>query len=186
MSFLVYFLCSCLWFVWFFNVVVVCLKEEQTTFTGCQLNHRCWLSGENQLIMLYIDVRPGRAVKIGNAPLEITGASGRSGYYNLDRGWVKWVQFVTPTRRWVLNYYITRWRQEVRSVWKPDPLVTRCGRESQHPAVCAPGSRLSSIGERERKTVMANRVRVNMLQFFSVSNCLSHTTLSNKVRGIFF
>ena len=22
-------------------------------------------------------------------------------------------------------------------VWRPDPLVTRCGRESQHPAECA-------------------------------------------------
>ena len=37
-----------------------------------------------------------------------------------------------------LNYYIIRWRQEVsefwRPVWRPDPLVTRCGRESQHPA----------------------------------------------------
>ena len=38
-----------------------------------------------------------------------------------------------------LNYYITRWRQKVsslvwRPVWKPDPLVTRCGRGSLHPA----------------------------------------------------
>ena len=46
--------------------------------------------------------------------------------------------------------------------------------------------RLSSPGERERNAVMANRVGVNMLQFCSVSNSLSHTTLSNKVRGIFF
>ena len=33
--------------------------------------------------------------------------------------------------------------------------------------------------------LMAIRVGVNMLQFCSVSNYLSHTTLSNKVRGIF-
>ena len=35
-------------------------------------------------------------------------------------------------------------------------------------------------------TLMAIRVEVNMLQFCSVSNSLSHTKLSNKVRGIFF
>ena len=35
-------------------------------------------------------------------------------------------------------------------VWRPDPLVTRCGRESQHPAEWAPGLRLSSPGERDR------------------------------------
>ena len=42
------------------------------------------------------------------------------------------------------------------------------------------GPRLSSPGERERNTVMANRLGVNMLQFCSVSNSLSHTTLSIK------
>ena len=49
-----------------------------------------------------------------------------------------------------------------------------------------PGPRLSSPGEQERNAVMAYRVGVNMLQFCSVSNSLSHTALSNKVRGIFF
>ena len=44
----------------------------------------------------------------------------------------------------------------------------------------APRSRLSSPGEWERNAVMANRVGVNMLQFCSVSNSLSHTTLSIK------
>ena len=48
-----------------------------------------------------------------------------------------------------------------------------------------PGLRLSNPGERE-KTLMAIRVEVNMLQFCSVSNSLSHATFSNKVRGIFF
>ena len=43
-----------------------------------------------------------------------------------------------------------------------------------------PGPRLSSLGERERNAVMANRVGVNMLQFCSVSNSLSRTTLSIK------
>ena len=48
------------------------------------------------------------------------------------------------------------------------------------------GPQLSSPGEWESNAVVANRVGVNMLQFCSVSNSLSHTTLSNKVRGIFF
>ena len=42
------------------------------------------------------------------------------------------------------------------------------------------GPRLSSPKERERNAVMANRVEVNMMQFCSVSNSLSHTTLSIK------
>ena len=40
--------------------------------------------------------------------------------------------------------------------------------------------------ENGKETLMAIRVGVNKLQFCSVSNSLSHTTLSNKVRGIFF
>ena len=51
---------------------------------------------------------------------------------------------------------------------------TRCGRESQHPA----GS--------WKETLRAIKLGVNMLQFCSVSNSLSHTTLSNKVRGTYF
>ena len=99
--------------------------------------------------------------------------------------------------------------------WGSDELKTRFGRESQHQAegVLRPptdelgirrvgekmldwgtcpreagprGPQLSSPGERERNAVMANRVVVNMLQFCSVSNSLSNTTVSNKVRGIFF
>ena len=92
---------------------------------------------------------------------------------------------------------------------KFDQLETRCGKESQHQAEGAirppinqfgdqtswredagmrtcpreagpPGPRLSSPGERERNTVKANRVGVNMLQFCSVSKSLSHKTLSIK------
>ena len=36
----------------------------------------------------------------------------------------------------LLNYYITRWRQEVSEFG--ESLVTRCGRESQHPVERAP------------------------------------------------
>ena len=43
-----------------------------------------------------------------------------------------------------------------------------------------PGPRLSNPGKRERNTVMTIRVGVNMLQFCSVSNSLSHSkTFSN-------
>ena len=54
-----------------------------------------------------------------------------------------------------------------------DELEIRCGRENQHP-------------ENRKETLMGIRVGVNMLQFCSVSNSLLHTTLSNKVKGIFF
>ena len=113
-----------------------------------------------------------------------------------------------------LHYYITRWEQEVSELeirevrdkmWKRkpppgqkgplgppiefgDPLVTRCGRESQHSAGSwAPGPPVEQPW-RTRKTQRwwAIRVGVSILQFCSVSNSLSHTTLSNKVRGIFF
>ena len=50
------------------------------------------------------------------------------------------------TRRWALNYYITRWRQ---LVWRPDMLVTRCGRESQHPAEGALRPPIESWGSDE-------------------------------------
>ena len=47
------------------------------------------------------------------------------------------------------------------------------------------GPQLSSQ-ENGKETLMAIRVGVSMLQFCSVSNILSHTTLSNEARGIFF
>ena len=49
-----------------------------------------------------------------------------------------------------------------------------------------PGLRLSNPGERERNADGHLSREVNMLQFCSVSNSLSHTNLSNKLRGIFF
>ena len=67
--------------------------------------------------------------------------------------------------------------------WRPDPLVTRCSRGSQHPAEWAPRHPVEHQ-ENGKETLMVIRVGVNM--FCSVSNSLSHTTLSNKVRGIFF
>ena len=49
----------------------------------------------------------------------------------------------------------------------------------------APMPRLSGPGERERNAVVAIRVGVNMLQFCSASNSLSHTTLSLSEKYIF-
>ena len=42
-----------------------------------------------------------------------------------------------------------------------------------------PGLLLSSLGKRERHNADGHK-RVNILQFFSVLNSLSHTTLANK------
>ena len=64
-------------------------------------------------------------------------------------------------------------------------LETRSGRESQQKAG-PPGLQLSNPGERERHNADGHKSGVNMLQFCSVSNSLSHTNLSNKVRGIYF
>ena len=107
---------------------------------------------------------------------------------------------------WVLNYYITQCTGNSIS------LERRCGREKQHPAEswtlwvletrpvwrqdvvekastqqrAGPRASIWATLENEKETLMAIRVGVNMLQFCSVCNSLSHTTLSNKVRGIFF
>ena len=113
-------------------------------------------------------------------------------------------------RRWVLNNYITlctgnsiSWRQDAvekastqqggpsgprlsSCSWRSGQLgIRRVGdKMRQWKPACReagpPDPRLSSPGERERNAVIANRVRANMLQFCSVSNSLSHTTLSIK------
>ena len=127
-------------------------------------------------------------------------------------GWVEWVQLWCPQDErgvkllynsvktgsqlfWRPNQLETRCSRESQhsaegalgtpdwAVWRPDPLVTRCGRESQHSAEWAPRP---PVEQTRKETLMAIRVGINMLQFWSVSNFLSHTTLSNKVRGIFF
>ena len=99
--------------------------------------------------------------------------------------------------------------------WGSDELETRCGRESQHPAegalrppinqfgdqtswredvgmrTCSreagpPRPQLSSPGEWERNTVMANRVGGQYVAvLFGLQLPLTHKPF-NKVRGIFF
>ena len=122
--------------------------------------------------------------------------------YNLDCGRVELSTklWCSQEEEWVSNYYITP------VTGSSNQLEIRCGRENQHPTEWAlrtpnwavavrekvlewgpcpreakpPGPWLSSPGEQEKNTVMALRVGVNMLQFCSVSNSLSHTTLSIK------
>ena len=136
--------------------------------------------------------------------------------YNLDRGQVEWVRNCDAHKKKVgvellynsvhrkFNQFgdQTSWEQDAvekastqqsgpsgprlsSCSWGSDELEIRCWIEehvSERLGPQTPGW----TGERERNAVMANRVGVNMLQFCSVSNSLSHTTLSNKVRGIFF
>ena len=59
-------------------------------------------------------------------------------------------------------------------------LETRCGRENQHPERLGPRPPVEQPRRTGKNAVMANRVGVNMLLFCSVSNSLSHTTLSIK------
>ena len=103
---------------------------------------------------------------------------------------------------WVHRKFNQFWRQDVVEkastqqkgplgppieFWRPDQLVTRCGRESQHPAESwAPGPPVEQPRRTGKKCWWPWLEEVKMLQFCSVSNSLSHTTLSNKVRGIFF
>ena len=110
-----------------------------------------------------------------------------------------------------LNYYITQWRQEVSNfgvkmrkrkispsrrspqapdwpVWRSESweirpvLVSRCSRESQHPAESwAPGPLVEQPWRTGKKRGYGHKSEeFNMLQFCSVSNSLSHTTLSIK------
>ena len=71
-------------------------------------------------------------------------------------------------------------------VWRSDQLVRRCWIEEHVPERLGPQVPGWAAQENGKETLMAIRVGVNMLQFCSVSNSLSHTTLSNKVRGTYF
>ena len=97
--------------------------------------------------------------------------------------------------------------------WRSDELLPRCGRESHHPAEGAlrtpsefgdplvisggresctqqsgpPGLRLSCPGEREKHNVDGHKSGGQYFAvLFGLQLPLTHTNLSNKVRGIFF
>ena len=76
-----------------------------------------------------------------------------------------------------LNCYITR-RDRKSASWRSDELETRCGRESPHPAEWASGQ--AALENEKDTTLMAIRVGVNILQFCSVSDSLSHANLTIK------
>ena len=86
---------------------------------------------------------------------------------------------------WTSDYYITQCTGNSTSLgirWVGDKMRER---KTSTQRGWAPGPRLSHQGERERNAD-GYKSGVSMLQSCSVSYSLSHTNLSNKVRGIFF
>ena len=53
---------------------------------------------------------------------------------------------------WVIELLYNSVKTGSQLVWRPEPLVTRCGRENQHPAEWAPRPPVEHPGEQERKT----------------------------------
>ena len=120
-----------------------------------------------QVVLLYIDLRLSRAVKIGNAPVHPVDQD----IITLTVDSLNECEIVTSTRRrWVMNYYITQctgnsigWRQDAVEKastqqketsgpqlisWGSDELETRCDRESSHPAEGAPRPPINQLGIR--------------------------------------
>ena len=73
-------------------------------------------------------------------------------------------------------------------VWRPDQLEIRCSRENSTQERAGPRASGWASQENGKETRLWPKEfwGVNVLQFCLVSNSLSHTNLSNKVRGIFF
>ena len=86
---------------------------------------------------------------------------------------------------WAIELLYNSVKAGSQLVRRPDPLVTKCGRGSQHPAERASGW---AVQEKENDTQLCPEGlgRSICCSLCSASNSLSHTTLSNKVRGIFF
>ena len=81
-----------------------------------------------------------------------------------------------------LNYYITQWRQEVSSLemrWRQDAVEKARTQQSGPPGWAA-------LENEKDTTLMAIRVGVNILQFCSVSNSLSHANLTIKWKVYLF
>ena len=74
---------------------------------------------------------------------------------------------------WAIELLYNSVKTGSQLVWRPDKLVTRCGRGSPHPAEWAPGPPVEQNQENGKETLIVIRVGVNMLQFCSVSNSLS-------------
>ena len=111
--------------------------------------------------VLYIDLRPGQTCHSKTA--EVTHSDGQL-----------WGDI-----EWAIELLYNSVKTGSQLVWRPDPL-TRCGRGSQHPAEWVPGPPVEQYQENGKETLMAIRVGISVLQFCSVSNSLSHATLSIK------
>ena len=88
---------------------------------------------------------------------------------------------------WAIELLYNSVKTGSQLVWRSDLVVTRCVRESQHPAEWA--SRPPVEQSRRTRTTHGYVRRGWGVRYFAVfvqSPTLSHTTLSNKVRGIFF
>ena len=53
--------------------------------------------------------------------------------YNLDRGWVEWVQLWRPQEEGGVELLYNSVKTGSQLVWRPDQLERRCCRENQHP-----------------------------------------------------
>ena len=84
-----------------------------------------------------------------------------------------------------LNCYITRWDRKSVS-WRSDELMTRFDRENSTQWEGPQASGLAAPENEKDTTLMAIRVGFNILQFCLVSSSLSHTNVTNKVRGTYF
>ena len=92
-----------------------------------------------------------------------------------------------PKIEWTIELLYNSVRTGSQSVWSSESLEARCGRESQHPAeIWAPVPPVEQPWRTGKNTDSHKSGEINMLRFCSVSNSLSHTSLSNKVRGIYF
>ena len=94
---------------------------------------------------------------------------------------LKECEIVTPTRRrWTVNYYITQFTGN-SIIWGSDELERGCWIEEYVPerlGLQAPGWAAQENGKETQ--LWPIEWGVNMLQFYSDSNSLSHTTLSIK------
>ena len=84
------------------------------------------------------------------------------------------MRFVTPTRRWTVNYYIT-WCTGISVSWRVD-----AGMRTKPQRGWAPRPPVEQPRRTGKKRYYGHMSGVNMLQFCSVSNSLSHTNLSIK------
>ena len=98
--------------------------------------------------------------------------------------WRSNILFQRLSGRW--NYYLTRWRQEVS--WFGDPLVTRCRRESPHPAEWAPGPPFEQppFGEQERHNADGHKSGGQYVAILFGLQLPLTRNLSNKVRAYIF